>query len=266
MLLTFGLMVAFISAFPSLLALIIDVSGCSGTGGACGAVAVFAGIFLKFLAIVVFAIAMGILVFRRCRAVNMSGLWSIPAVAFVFGSSGFLFGVGNFSGANLAAGLLRLPMPYTLIALLGFGYFLATLRCAARQHTNDKKQSWSWIMAGLAATVIVIQNLPKFANLFKMVPFIGESIGAPLFALAAFVSFPVLKISNSLPIPLDLIAVITFISALVYIIHGEQDEPKDTNENHPFSASRPAAYSGTKASLTGKRLRSNTGFGKRRGT
>lgn len=125
MFIAFGFLACTVLFFPVLLGALVPIlAGGRCGGGACGALAVVLGIFLKPMLILIGAALAALATFRRVRG-TLSGWWAVFAGMAMWGSAAFLFGAGNFWGANFAVGMLRLIMPWSLLSLVVLTVFLS---------------------------------------------------------------------------------------------------------------------------------------------
>lgn len=102
-----ALTIGFIAIFPYLIIAIVSQSGCRGVGGACGAVTLMAGLYLRFPVIAVLVIALGHACFRRVRYLHLGWPWVLFSCVMLIGAMPFLLAARNFWAASFALGIIE---------------------------------------------------------------------------------------------------------------------------------------------------------------
>lgn len=246
--------------FPMLLYGAVSASNCKGVGGACGAVAVVFGLFGRLLLVAIFAIVMGILVWRRARGASLSGLWAFPVLVWILASLPFLQGVNNFWGANFSAGLLYIAPPLMLVAMIVLVVFLSVYDSPPDDDAERLDLKAAWWIAWISAAVTVLMNFASLSVPFALIPGLEISVMQlfqqvqliPYYALTkplGMIGFPVL-----LTQPL-LICVMT--GAFAYILYASRlgsgrggagrknaqpNEPSPRGATPAPASGRPAAF------------------------
>ena len=120
------------------------------------------------------------LFYRRLKATDLSLLWLLAVLFFAWDSNKFIYGFGNFWGASFSSGILWLQFPYTLIALLGLGLFLAVYEPSDAEVSS--RHRFAWRLAGSMVPVILIVSSYLFAAM------VGHTLRT-IFPIAAVVTF-----------------------------------------------------------------------------
>ncbi|MFA6117652.1 MAG: hypothetical protein WC729_26920 [Sphingomonas sp.] len=168
----------FIAAFPFLLRLLVVGSGCAGVGGACGALAVVLGIYLRYPVVIGVGLYLAILTWRRLRTVGVHPSAFLFVLLIFTAASPFLFALGNFWGASFALGIVSLhsPLP-TLVLLLASLIALSRLPEDDAGHYRGPARGTALAIGGL----VLLLTSPQWLMGFMMIPFVGR-----LFLPAAF--------------------------------------------------------------------------------
>jgi hypothetical protein len=113
---TFAALALLIAMFPIILPWLVRSTGCARVGGACGAVAMVLGIYIRLPIVLGVGIYLTWLAARRASAVGLQ-FWAPLFVFLMFvGSSPLLFALGNFWASAFALGIIVAPS----LAILGF--------------------------------------------------------------------------------------------------------------------------------------------------
>lgn len=134
---------------------------CRSGGSGCSALTLVGGTFSGLALVIVFLVGMLLIFHRRLASAGMSRWWLLAVFLFAYGANGFLYAFGNSWSANFSAGILVLPIPYTLIALVMFGSFLAVYDPSLAPSAADRSVAWK-IAALSAAAIIVGSSLGAF--------------------------------------------------------------------------------------------------------
>lgn len=213
MAMTFVAVAAIKAALPFI---VLSTNICSGGREGCGVLAIIVGMFGGYGAVIIFIGMMVKIFYRRVSSVGLSRLWVVLVFLLAWGSSQVIYGTGNFWGANFSVGLIFMQFPYMLIALIGFGIFLALYAPpVGGELPSGHRKAWT-IAACSAVAVWVTSSL--FAMFFLAA--LGGRLGLPLHALLPMTSLGV------------------FFSALTYLLVVSTDGKGDGPKHSPKPASR----------------------------
>ncbi len=215
----FGGLIAFIVMFPFLLAALVSISSCQGSGGACGAVGALVGMTVKPLGVLLIAGAIGWLVYKRIRWLEFSFWWTLATVCWLIGSFAFLIAIGNFWGANFGMGLIHIKAPILLLFLIIFMVFLA-VKDTYISSEDSNYQSVAWLVAGGAAGHSVLLSLGQILMGLIAIPYFGSLVsGLGFYNLVMLMGFVPTILGLGLPLQLVLwIDLTIFTLALTYIL------------------------------------------------
>lgn len=161
-------LVLFGLAFPFILGPLVYATGCGRIGGACGAMALVFGVFLRLPIVIGIGIYLAILAWKRSSAVGLFP-WGFAFVLLTYlAASTLLFGFGNFWAARFALGARGnsvLPFLFLLAGLIG----LSILRGDCVRGSKKSAKYSTFIIGGLA----LIALLPNVMDGLTIVPFIG---------------------------------------------------------------------------------------------
>ncbi len=156
--------------FPFILAPIVKMTNCADTSGACGAAAIVFGTFLKLAGIIAISIYAVRSVRSRVQHARLP-FWIAPlALLLILGSGSFLFGFGNFWGANFSAGLFFLEFPWSLICLGGMILFLADFERSRPPELQTSRTAKAWKMLLRLSATFALIYLPGLALLLSNIP------------------------------------------------------------------------------------------------
>ena len=113
-----GALHLFIFTFPYMLPPLVRATGCQGIGGACGAVALVFGIYLRLPVVIGVGIYLAFLVWKRSRQVGFHPWAFIFLVIIYLAALPFLFSFGNFWAASFALGIGYAGGPLPVLAML----------------------------------------------------------------------------------------------------------------------------------------------------
>ena len=171
------MLLLFTLAFPFLLPPLVRATGCGNVGGACGAVALVLGIYLRLPVVIGVGVYLAVLTWKRSRLVG-SHPWAFVFVLLMYVAAfPFLFAFGNFWGASFALGVTRIGGPLPILAML-----LTTL--IALSCLPDSLMAWrgsprlsTLITGGLA----LLLTSDQWLRGLTLVPFVGGLLRPVLF-------------------------------------------------------------------------------------
>ncbi|MBW6528407.1 hypothetical protein KZ813_16310 [Sphingomonas sp. RHCKR7] len=141
-LIALGLLVVAALAFPLLLRPLLGATACAGTGGACGAVALLAGIVFRLPLVIGVGVYIARLAYLRSRTIGLYPAAFLFVLSVYLAAAPALFGVGNVSSAAFTLGVDPrygvTAFGLLVAALLGLGALspkTATRPLAARSTT-----------------------------------------------------------------------------------------------------------------------------------
>lgn len=168
----YGGLIVLTLSFPFLLWGIVAATGCaSGGGGACGAVAVIVGMYVKPPLVYIIVIGLAVAMIRRMLSLNLGYGWWVATFCWLLTSIGFFISLGNFWGANFAMGLIG-AVPVLTLFLVAFSVFLS-FDLESSGWATDQFTKLCWIAAGVSAFHAALQL--SFFILFG-IPLIGTYI------------------------------------------------------------------------------------------
>jgi hypothetical protein len=174
-----GALHLFIFTFPYMLPPLVRATGCQGIGGACGAVALVFGIYLRLPVVIGVGIYLAFLVWKRSRQVGFHPWAFIFLVIIYLAALPFLFSFGNFWAASFALGIGYAGGPLPVLAMLLT--ILCALSClpdGSGAWPNAAHQS-SLVTGGLALFVTTDQWLQGLL----IVPLVGSLLRPVLFPI-----------------------------------------------------------------------------------
>jgi hypothetical protein len=161
-----GVFLLFTAAFPIVAFAIMKVTDCAGVGGACGAVAVIASLYLKPVGYLVFVAILAWAVSARLRRFGVAWAWVILLITALLPDTVFAVLFGAHWGARFALGGLPPPMPAGLIVGFASTVFLALVA----DDSPTPRRPW------LQITVAVGLVLMFFASSWLV---LGRHLGLP---------------------------------------------------------------------------------------
>ncbi len=219
----YGALALFVLGFPWLLKGLMQITDCQRVGGACGAVAALAGMYLRPLGVMAFLVGMGIAVYKRGRGVGVTGWWVVATILWIMGSSSFLTAVNNFWGANFGMGILFVNSPVLLVFLLTYTMFLAVNQQGLSLMEGTSHISMAWTVAGCSAGLgFFLQMKEIIVPALPLLFFFGEGVTNVVLSFSrAFYTLIPLQISHIL----TWIAALIFSMALLYIFFQSRQSP-----------------------------------------
>lgn len=164
----YGGLIVLTLSFPFFLQGVVAATGCSASGGACGAVAAIVGMYVKPPLVFVIVIGIGVAMIRRMLSLELGYGWWIATFCWLLASSGIFISLGNFWGANFAMGLMGIGQVFTLF-LVAFTVFLS-FDLESSGWANDQITRLGWIAAGVSALHAALQ---MSALIVLAIPFLG---------------------------------------------------------------------------------------------
>jgi hypothetical protein len=167
-------------AFPFLLPPLVYATNCKGVGGACGAIAVVFGIYLRLPIVIGIGIYLAVVGWKRSRTLGLLPWGFVFILLNYIAASPLLFGFGNFWGARFALGV---PGGDSLPA---FGFLLAGLiglsfLSYGEASRTEKRARTATLAAGGVALLIM---LPTTLGGLTLLPWIaGVSLRSLRYAL-----------------------------------------------------------------------------------
>lgn len=163
--LAIGLLVVCTVGFPFVFPLIARLTDCQSVGGACGALALVAGITLKPAIYVVFVIALSLTVAARLLWLDLPRVWALPFALVLLTDTAFSVIVGAHWSVAFSMGVLSLPVPWGLMAGILTVVFLAIV------DEDDARlyERWALIAVVLAAVCLTLK-LIDFLAIYTIKP------------------------------------------------------------------------------------------------
>ncbi len=145
--------------FPYFVYFVIQVAGARNTSGASGALALVLGMYLKPLIYLIFCLSFLRLTARRAATLGMSAWYGLTFVIVLLGDIGFATVFGSHWSVAFTMGVLRLPMPWLLLAGLCAVLTLCLLPrdaagISAGQRFGWVYRLWAALLLALAASAI----------------------------------------------------------------------------------------------------------------
>ena len=263
-------LVGFVLLFPDLLMGIVEATGCRRAGGgACGAVAAVAGMFIKPVGVLITSTAITWIASRRIRAVGLGLGWNVAVLLWLLGSFAVLVAFLNFWGANFGLGLIMIQAPKLLLFLLAFVVFLALLP-DGDVGTPGGLPSAVWLVAVGAATHALVLSIPNIIAGLALIPFVANTLLLPL-VKASLALLPVIKVL-ALGLPIDLwlwIDLALCVAALAFITVKIDGDAEPSIAPAPAPATRPAGPTSPRlprVAVATRTAAAPAGFGRRRAT
>lgn len=172
----YGGLIVLTLGFPFFLQAVVAATGCAaGGGGACGAVAVIVGMYVKPPLVYIIVIGIGVAMIRRMLSLNLGFGWWVATFFWLLTSSGLFISLGNFWGANFAMGLIGIGQVLTLF-LVAFSVFLS-FDLESSGWANDQFTKLCWIAAGVSAlhaalqmSALIVLGIPLIGMYILMIP------------------------------------------------------------------------------------------------
>ncbi len=151
-----ALFVALILGFPLVTYAVVRLSNCRSVGGACGAVALLSGIYLKPLIILLIASAIIRPSWRRARAIGRHPAWTLLLPLLVLASGPFLMLVGTHWSVGFVLGAAnRVPPPYHFLLAVLLMAWLTTHPAAPATPAFAALRRLAWTFIALATATAV---------------------------------------------------------------------------------------------------------------
>lgn len=180
------MLLLFVLAFPFVLPPLVRATGCEKVGGACGAIAVALGIYLRLPVAIGVGAYLAFLTWKRSKLVGAHPWVFVFVVLMYFAALPFLFAFGNFWGASFALGVISVAGPFAVLAML-----LATL--IALSCLPDGAKAWHGaprLATLLAGAIALLFTFDQWLTGLTLVPIIG--------GLLRSVLLPILRIMGPL--------------------------------------------------------------------
>lgn len=157
-----GLLVALTPTFPFITSFIAKVSNCASIGGACGAVALVSGLWLKPIIFLVFVASMLRISMRRARDVALPGSLGliVPLLLLMDWHYGVTLGAHWSVGFSIGRAL---GTPYYIASALACIAFLCTIRSG--ESSPGARFGIAGALALTVTGIILVLGLPNFGLL-----------------------------------------------------------------------------------------------------
>lgn len=177
---TAALLVLFILAFPFILPPLVRATGCAGVGGACGAMALLLGIYLRLPVVLGVGVFIAVLTWKRSRSVGAHPWVFIFVLLMYLAALPFLLSFGNFWGASFALGLIRIGGPLPIVMLLATLISLSYLPDSTKAWRGSLRLS-TLVTGGFA----ILLTADQWIRGMILIPFIGTFFRSVLFPVGA---------------------------------------------------------------------------------
>ena len=181
-----GIFLALTIGFPFIVYGLIVATGARGIGGASGAVAVVAGVYLKPLIILGFVISLLSPCWARMRSLGFPGIVGLLVPLLFLLDWPFLMIAGAHWGVGFSLGILRVNLPIFAITALAM---LVAMSMASPPDDSSPSQLMAVRICGiLAALLAVISLLSGGTSLWYLtrIWFVAPGGPAPALPLAKF--------------------------------------------------------------------------------
>ncbi len=147
-----ALWIAVTVGFPLLLFAAVKMTACAAD--TCGAVALMFALFGRIMPVFVYAIAMLILIARRCAHAGLSVLWTLAGLLWLLAARDVLLAGFNFWAVGFSLGILSFRTPVTMLFFFAFIIFLSVWK--GEDENRDGALTIPWRLAGISAFVSAV--------------------------------------------------------------------------------------------------------------
>jgi hypothetical protein len=181
-----GIFLALTIGFPFIVYGLIVATGARGIGGASGAVAIVAGVYLKPVIILGFVISLLSPCWARMRSLGFPGIVGLLVPLLFLLDWPFLMTAGAHWGVGFSLGILRINLPFFAITALAM---LVAMSIASPPDDSSPSQLMAVRICGILAVLLaVISLLSGGSSLWYIarIWFVGPGSTAPALPLAKF--------------------------------------------------------------------------------